>query len=275
MAGVLIGYRNLVDTATITFGSEVTGFEAANVAVKQPGIRYRCADPTVSASPVADNAHLIFDLGSAQSVSLVAAISTNLTADVGQWRVAAHASNSWGSPTYNSGAQNFYLESGLTDWDWLSSYEYYSSAKSFRWWRIDFLDAAVAEGFIECGRVFIGQPLELTYDIKDGEFQIHWDQTRVSVDTVGGQTYTSRTPRSRMVEFAPGILTTAEAWADVMEIGRLAGVSDDIIFIKDKNASNYQHSQFLQGEFVSVPKISSVVVDTYYQTGFKIRELRP
>jgi hypothetical protein len=131
-------YSNRVDTATITASSEVASLPASNVAQLWKSKVWRT---TGYASE-----WIKFNFGAAAAVRALALVGHNFTSGA-TVKIQANATDVWTSPSidvtlaYNA-ANLVYL---------------WSSDQSFQYWRITIVDASNPAGYLEVGRVFLGQ----------------------------------------------------------------------------------------------------------------------
>jgi hypothetical protein len=101
---------------------------------------------------------IIIDLGSIRSVNSVVLVNPKKYA-TGAITLSAHASNSWGSPTY--GPITFPTVNTLRRLTVLYI------AQSFRYWRIHFTNPGAGNEFVELGTIFIGSYYEPTFNITE------------------------------------------------------------------------------------------------------------
>lgn len=131
-------YSNRVDSATITASSEVASLPASNVAQlwrSKPWRSTGCASEWIK-----------FDFGAAAAVRALALVGHNFTSGA-TLKIQANATDVWTAPSIDV-TLTYHADNVVYLW---------SSDQSYRYWRITIVDASNPDGFIEVGRVFLGQ----------------------------------------------------------------------------------------------------------------------
>jgi hypothetical protein len=189
-----LAFFNRVDSATITASSEVASLPAANVAQawrSKPWRSTGCASEWIK-----------FDFGSAQAVRALVFVGHNLTSGA-TIKIQANATDAWGSPSIDL-ALTYHAANVVYLW---------SSDQTFRYWRITIVDAANPEGFVELGRVFLGQTAtpERNY--------CRWNKEQIDPTTItrsydGAESFDNRTTYDRLTfEFERILTATFDALA--------------------------------------------------------------
>jgi len=123
--------------AAITANSVNPNYPATNLVDSRLTRLYRTVASTT--------AEVVFDCGSAVSVTSAVIASHNITASATVIKIQGNATDSWGSPsvsetiTYDAGVMHKRFTGG-----------------SYRYWRIQIIDATNTDGYIEIGRAWIG-----------------------------------------------------------------------------------------------------------------------
>jgi hypothetical protein len=131
-------YNNRVDAALISASSQAAGLPATNVAQiwkSRPWRSTGCTDEWIK-----------FDFGAAAAVRAFLAVGFNLT-PYATVRIQANATDVWTSPSIDV-ALTYHAAVLLYLW---------SSDQSYRFWRLSIVDPGNPDGYIEIGRIFLGQ----------------------------------------------------------------------------------------------------------------------
>ena len=155
------------DAATVTASTSASGQGASRVLLDHPGKKWRSTSKTGNT--------LTFDLGSASSTTMLGIFAHNFTSTATVTHLA-NATNSWGAPSYNSGALTV-----ATDGDSrVLPRLVYKLSQSYRWHQITIDDSANTSAYVEIGRVMGGQYYELVRNFKLGARVTHMDATPIT-----------------------------------------------------------------------------------------------
>lgn len=130
---------NRWDSGTLTASSAATNFPASFTRHrwhKKPWLSTACAAEWLKLDRAAD----------ATGIQALVLRGNNLTT-AATLKFQAHASDSWGAPTFDKQIYLFNQELALYTWP---------IAKDFRWWRLSFVDAANPDTYVTAGRVYLG-----------------------------------------------------------------------------------------------------------------------
>jgi hypothetical protein len=219
---LVLGYGNLIDSATL--GGTWTN--TANLKT-----RYLAQKAAAGAG-----AYLDIDLGSAQTIGLVALVSETIAS--GTITITAGTS-AGGSTLYNSGALSIY--SGT---DFAKSF----TDVSARYWRI----ATSAGGTI--GRVFIGPAFKPVNNI-DWNPSIAVESKTGILESLGGPEYFDERPNRRLFTGQWSWLGDAEAWTVLLAIHRSHDVSREVYLIQDDLDASYRGSTNFLARFRTLSPI--------------------
>lgn len=172
MTKVRFAYDNRVDyaTTTITATTESSTLPASNLKNHLRTKVYR------TGNTVTDEA-IVFDFGSAYSVSFIAILNHTLTASDSNVRLEANTSNSWGTPAFT---QNLTRVPGP-----ISAF---FTSQSYQFWRLAFTKSAASETR-DIGRIFLGTYYEVDQDIGNEAITIQDNDLSRQGRAIGGQTY--------------------------------------------------------------------------------------
>lgn len=166
-------YNNLIDASgvVITPSSAHTNLPGTNVANAARKRVWRTGTSTALEA-------IVFDLGSAQSVTSVILLDHTLTASDTLIKVQGHTSDSWATPDVNE----------TLTWASGTIHKTFTSA-SKRYWRVTFTKSAAGETR-DIGRIFLGTYYETTEGPDyDGYSESLNDPSR-KTKSLAGQTYT-------------------------------------------------------------------------------------
>ena len=91
-------------------------------------------------------AEVVFDAGSAVDVTSVVIANHNISAGVTTLKLQGNSSDSWSSPAFETSLTH---NSGIIYKDF--------AKETYRYWRIQIIDASNSDGYIEIGRAWIGE----------------------------------------------------------------------------------------------------------------------
>ena len=171
---IRFSYANLVDSADLTPSSQISTLPAANLQDSRPTAVWRtegCADESV-----------VIDLGSPGTATLAALLEHNLTSSA-TISLQANSADSWTSPPF----------SASLDWHPSIIIELFNQV-SYRYWRLAVADSANPDGYLQIGRLWLGDCFQPARDF-DKDFSIRRvDPSEVSYGDSGSRTVSDRTP---------------------------------------------------------------------------------
>lgn len=259
---MLIAWENLADVAAVSADSEVATLPASNV--QSPHVAQ--AWHTVAGVKAA---RLIFDMGAARSVGLMAALGCNLTsAGTVQIRASTADPNVTTSLLYDSGVVAAGVKTGYG-----ASYRSFG-AVSARYWRLDFADATVPDN-LQVGRIFLGPKWTLSTGSGERGGQAYdWS---VGVDDLSlierntyGQTYTDRQGKPRVLQFTLDWIDEAEMYGNAFRLSYEQGLTGDVLVIPDI-ASLYVSEQSVFGQLTAMQPLVHRSTRIYRQQ-FSVKE---
>lgn len=180
-------YDNHFDDYTITTNSETTNYEASNLQLITLNETWR--------STGLNNEWIKIDAGAGNTITVdsVAILEHNLT-NAAMIEFQMNATDAWGGPSVD---ETLIWRSGII-------VKYFSSS-SYRFARFNITDAGNTDGYIELGRVFAGEYLQVDPSSLE-EFPINNNRTDITVNTdtntlysrqgVGYRSFAYRFPRT-------------------------------------------------------------------------------
>lgn len=137
-----IAYTNLYDDGSGSASTVNTLYPIANTQDQRLAKPWRSTDPSAQT--------VVIDLGSAQDVDTIAIIGHSFSGSAAL-TIQAHASDSWGAPTFAT-ALTFSANMIL---------KYLASAQTFRYWRFVMDDPTNTLGYLTVGRFWLGEYLTI------------------------------------------------------------------------------------------------------------------
>lgn len=280
-----MGFPNRIDSATVSGGSWLSTLPLSNIKDRRLSRLARSTNATLA------NTIINLDLGSAKTVGAVALITHNLSASA-LVRVRGDDAADFATPLYNSGWLNAWpsgvIPQALLEWEddnfWLGtvSSEAIAGYQSpyinlidtrpvLRYWRIEISDTSNPSGYVQVGRVFIGDTWTTTYNPSYGAGLGTEDSTGIE-SSMGGEEYFDISKRYRVHRFSLNALTPTEAYTRVIDMQKLAGVSGELLIIPD---ANDVYNGFRRN-FLCRMRSLSPVVDTAYgikSVDFEVKEI--
>lgn len=285
MANLKLGFPNRIDAATVSGGSWQSTLPLTNIKDR------RLSRLARSTSAALANTIINIDLGAAKTVGAVALVTHNLSAGA-LVRVRGDDAADFITPLYDSGWLNAWpsgaIPISLLEWEddnfWLGTVNseaiagYQSpyiniidSRPVLRYWRIEINDTTNAAGYVQVGRVFIGDTWTTTYNPVYGVGLGTEDQTQIE-SSMGGEEYFDISKRYRVHRFSLKALSPTEAYSRVIDMQKLAGVSGEILIIPD--ASDISNG--FRRNFLCRMRSLSPVVDEAYgikSVDFEVKEI--
>ena len=147
------------------------------------------------------------------------------------------------------------------------------AAVNARYWQCDISAASLAAtlGFLDLGRLWIGPAWRPTRN-----FAYEWTDEWEDLSTVtgvqrSGLEFVDKGPRRRRLTFAFKALTEPEAKVTVKELGRIAGISGQVLFIQEPDGP-YEGYEAIIGRLVEVSPITQPNF-AMYERVFQIRQI--
>lgn len=286
MSNFILAYGNRADLATLSGGSWVAGLPANNLKDRRLGLVAR------STNAVLTSTKFDADIGADKLVRVVALGNHNFSLDA-LYRIRGFSDAGYSINVYDSGwkevwpavygltrdwqAPNFwsgkYLADEMTGFTW-TLIQCLPAAINTRYWRIEIDDTTNAAGYVQAGRLFIGdawQPLvNMSYGVGLG-----WESpTEVQQAISGAEYFDERTPY-RVVKFETAVMTEADAFDNASEIMRRMGLSGEVLFVWDPDDT----TQALRRSFLGRLRQLSPIEYPYSgldrtKTGWEIKELQ-
>lgn len=252
---VVLGYANQTDLSTLAGGSWNASYPITN-------LRNRYLSQVARTSnALATSSIITVDLGTASSIGVVALISHNLTPSA-TVRIRGANNSGMTSPVYDSGNVGIYEHT-----DYAASF---SSAYA-RYWKIDIVDTANPAGYIQIGRLFIGQRFKPTFNC-DWGVSLGVESTTEVLASLNGPEYFNDRPNRRTWRGSWANLTDSEAYRTFMTLQRNQDVSGEVYFFEDDEDTTNQDIRWFYARFRTLSTVEWPYVNRH-SVGIEIGEL--
>lgn len=254
---MLLAWSNKADAATLTTDSAKATLPVTNLQTPHVAQKWHTVAGVTAAYAIAD-------MGSAVACDILALLGTNLT-PTGTVRVRASSLDATvtGSLLLDTGVLTGAAKAGYG-----AIYKAFASTTA-RYWRIDLSDAAVAEGNLRVGRLFLGPSWTPTQG-PDFGWAIQTLDDSPGDESYAGQEYDEEKPQRRLLTFVLDHMTEAEAYGSAFALARANGRVRDVLAIYDINGS-YLSEQAVFGKLIAGEPIPHRLPRVYRQK-FTIRE---
>jgi hypothetical protein len=235
---LVLGYANQIDVSTLSGGSWNASYPLSNLKT-----RY-LSQKTRSSNALAASTVINLDLGTAQSIGVIALVGHNLSATA-TVRIQG-ASNSGMSPTlYDSTAETVY---SATD------YAKHFTAVNARYWRISISDTGNTAGYVQLARVFIGWKFMPSVTNDFGE-TLELESTTVVQTALAGPEYFDERPNRRIWRGQLSWLSNTEAYRMLLVMLRQQDVSREVYLIADDADLTFRDQRNFLGRMRSLSSI--------------------
>lgn len=140
-----------------------------------------------------------------------------------------------------------------------------------RYVRLEVDDPTNPDGYIELGRVFVGRAWSPRYNASWGA-SIGWETDTTVSRSLSSTPYFDRKPGRRVQRFDLGYLSKDEAFANVFEVQRQAGVDREVLLVFDKDDPINMLRQSYLGRFRALNPVARAFVGNH-STSFEIEEM--
>ena len=220
---LVLGYSNQIDTAGLSGGSWHASYPLTNLQNRYLSQKARTVNALAASSVIN------LDLGSAQSVGVVALVAHNLTGSA-TVRIQGSSAADQSVALYDSTALPAY-----TGTDYAMSFP----AVSARYWRISISDTGNPAGYVQLGRVFIGWRFSPANNI-DWNPKLAVESKTAVMESLGGPEYFDERPTRRLFTGQWSWLSDPEAYNFLLAIQRSHDVSREVYLIADDADTSYR-----------------------------------
>jgi len=283
MSNTIIGYQNRIDAATFAaYGSWSTSLPLTNIKTRQLSKKARSTNAANSSTK------LRFSLDIDRIVSTLGIIAHNLSVD-STWRYRVYSDSGYTTLVYDSGTLNVWPSSPYGSYEWEDEHfwdllptqeeiSYYTKNIIYvvpeiiaaKYYQIEFFDSANTDGYVELGRIFVGQTYQPVLNMNLGA-SIGYESPTIVDTAISGAEFFDRRESFRVAQFTLDHLTYTESILN-NDIMKISGTDLEVLYIWDSaDALNLQRRSFL-GRLKALSPISQPY-NTRYQTTYEIKEL--
>lgn len=251
----ILGYSNQIDTAGLSGGSWHASYPLTNLQTRNLGEKARTTN-ALAASSV-----LNLDLGSAQTIGVVALVAHNLSA-AATVRIQGSSAADQSVALYDSTALVY------------SGSDYAMALPTpvaARYWRISISDTSNPAGYVQMGRVFCGWAFKPTNPI-DWNPALGVDSKTVVMEALDGTEYFDERPNHRVFQGQWSWLSDPEAYSFLIAIQRSHDVSREIYLIADDTDLNYRGTRNFLARFRQLSPIEWPYLNAH-SCGIELGEL--
>jgi hypothetical protein len=285
---LLVGFPNRIDAASLSGGAWVESLPLANLQDRALARVARSIDLDLSST------NLTIDLGRQRSIRILALIAHNLSFS-GRIRIRASDNPGFATTVYDQTADAWPAAGG--DWNiaelewetdnyWLGSYSQdetegqtpiaasiLAAPIQARYWRLDIIDLQNTAGFVDIGRVFIGDGfLTPTINYSYGATLGYEDATGVETALSGAEFFDPREPL-RVMRFQLANMTDAEGFTQALELTRRAGIWREVFVVADPSDLTFGAVRNFMGRLRTLSALEQAAFQLNTMS-FEIKELR-
>lgn len=228
MTNILIGYANYVDSATLAGGSWASGNPLTNLKDGRLALVARSSNALTTSTVVT------VDLGAAKKVRVVGLVNHNLS--IGATVTVEGSSSSGFSPIgATSGAVPAWPAGAVAaDTDYPRPTVAVALDATYRYWRVSISNTANPAGYVQLGRLFIGDGWRPSINMQSGATLSLETDTAVE-RSLGGAEFFGVKPLRRVMRFGLPPLPVAEAYGSGFEILRRSALHEEVFLIPDES----------------------------------------
>lgn len=240
MSNILFLYNNLLDLATLTESSEVSGFPAENVQHPFRSKVWRTAGGTPG------TANLVIDHGTAKAIDCIALAGYNWISAPSTLDLEFNATDSWGSPAHTESLT--WAATPTVNGNKACIVKKFNS-QSYRYNR---LNVVYATGDWDLGRIFLGAYFEPTNNYLYGWGQDLIDPSK-KLRTIGGQDHVDEIEMYRTMKLSIVVSTQAQ-WELYQKMVNQVGHHKDLFIAFDYD--NEPNELTMYGKLIQIPKMT-------------------
>jgi hypothetical protein len=245
MANILIAYPNRTDQGTLSGGSWQPTLPLDNLKTRV----YLQVARTTNAALASTKFDV--DLGKTRMVGVMALVAHNLSV-LAKVRLTGSEDPAFATTTVTSGWVSVWPAGMIPDdqLEWTDDYFWlgvisdeeraaYNTPFSIsitptpsRYWRIEIDDTANTAGYVQIGRLFLGDGWQPEYNYDYGAGESFVDDSPVE-QAQGGTEYFDTRGKRRQHSYTLSNMPKAEAYARALEMQRLVGTSSELLLIPD------------------------------------------
>ena len=280
----LIAYPNRADECTLTGGSWTAGLPLANLQTRVINQVARSTDATAASTK------FDFTLSRARGIKMVALIKHNMSL-AATYRVRAYSDSGRTVLVADSGTLPVFpviYPDGILEWEddnwWsgqlleedrlsftLNVVQLFTTADFAQYWRVELVDTANTDGYVQIGRLFVGNSWAPTTNMSYGASLGYEPRTDIE-EADGGAEYFYVRPKRRIARFSLEWLTEGEAMARVLDMQRTLDVQGEVFYMWDSADTTH----LLRRSFIGRLRTLNAIENPYpgiHKNAFEIQEL--
>jgi len=269
MGNIVLATQALMGDASFSSGAFAGSGPPQNLIAREPSDALILTDLS--------NLWVEIDLGSAQSINLIAGLYVSGTSAL-TWRVRGAASEAdlTGSPGYDSTALAFgngeaglpHRKGYLHDWIWLGA-----SPQTWRWWRIDFADAANPDNRLVVGKIVLDSAFQPSRNRAYGD-TIGLVDPSVKPRTVTGRIDPLARPSYMAGDFSLSFGSEADLLGTAFTIDEKVGITGQVLYLRNPDATSRRQQQAIYGLQTQIGTISQAALNIH-EKKYSLEELVP
>lgn len=284
MSNVLIAHNNKADTASIGDGLWYPLLPLANLKTRTIGVVARSDSLALSATK------FTADIGIDGLVRVVGLIGHNFSMDA-RYRLTASTVSDFSSPVVDTGWLDVWpivYPPDTLEWEnpryWTGRYtaeeiagytpaliHVLSASTQAQFWKVEIDDAPNTAGYVQIGRLFIGDAWQPRINMEYGA-SLAWETTTQLQEALSGAEFFDRRRPRRIARFVTGSLDENEALASVFEMQRRMGIDGEVIFVYDPADTLHALRRRFMGRLRQLSPIEHPF-PAIHSTGWEIQEL--
>lgn len=284
MSNIFLAWNNRTDEGAVSNGSWLASLPLSNVQNRQVQKVARSTDATLAATK------FDIDLGQARNIGVVALVVHNISVS-GTVRITASDTAGFATLYYDSGWNPVWpsgqIPQTLLEWEddnfWLgtlsqaaragyqSPYIKITSATTMRYWRIEINDTSNSDGYVQIGRLFMAQGWTPSINYSYGAGLGYNDPSPVDASLSGAEFFDVRS-KYRVFTFGLNYILASEAYANVMELQRIAGISGEVLVVPDQSDTTNQPARAFVGRLNQIGRITQPQ-PAAFNVDFEVKEL--
>lgn len=212
---MILKIEEIGSNAVITASTNTVKFPVSNILDSRLSRVYR--------TDLATTSEIVFDLGSALSISSLVLANHNISSSVTTLKLQGNSSNSWGSPSFE---QDLTWNQKNIPLDFIET--------TLRYWRIQIIDATNPDLFIQLGRVWLG----LGYNTAGIKVLVIHDRKSATKKTItpSGQSYGDKRFFYSLVSIKFPKITRIQ-YNEIIDLFEIADISTPFFVTFDKGGN--------------------------------------
>jgi hypothetical protein len=146
-----------------------------------------------------------------------------------------------------------------------------SPEQTYRYWRVDLIDAANPDGYLEVGRLFGGSAWSPAYNAVYGA-SIGYEDRDVIAEMDSGSEYVRKRNAPRVTQFALPALSDSETLLTVLEMQRRLGSTGEVLYEFDPADTTYAPMRRYLARLRKVSPLKAAFLDRW-EAEFEAKEL--